>query len=533
MIINGKIVDFRQLAEELNLEDLQLGNDKELLSIFSQFDDGDKKLNKKELEKIFNVFQSLDNQDDGYEGLLTRGELEVGATKLGTNRNVLIKFIEKVTGANTKFLASSIVNQIKDASWFRNTEKVLSKINKNNVMDIIDEYDKQTNESLVDGIDQEAFLDINDVKKYICKPLADCAKEFGIEFDYENIDDLSALKSLINKTKEDIKTKTSNVCQTVVTEENGYIHEKEIINFNGKRTEAELIKDENGKLLTDTLTSYTESESGVVTVATKKISYFKNNYKELNLSYQYSQTGIEDYIIKNSYGNKFKNIRALKSKDPASCTQEEQKLIKQFDDLIKYVIEVGNEYGVDPNFIVAIIHQETTFDGMSERVTGNSGKGYMQVTGAPIRNYLGCTKADYKNNIYVYKEKYKDQIYGHEMKELLKSRGFDPDKATNDKEKERLAKDILNYLIKNKDADFNIRLGALILRDYQNDITNDNGNIKETAFDYNGNPVLQDKYSREVRDYYNTIRKDSIPEEERVDTTYKHTINKYDKILKE
>ena len=60
-----------------------------------------------------------------------------------------------------------------------------------------------------------------------------------------------------------------------------------------------------------------------------------------------------------------------------------------------------------------------------------------------------------------------------------------------------------------------------------------NGDIKTTVFDYNGNPALQHGHAREIKGYYDTLQKNSILEEEKIDTTYNYIVHKYDKIYKE
>ena len=95
---------------------------------------------------------------------------------------------------------------------------------------------------------------------------------------------------------------------------------------------------------------------------------------------------------------------------------------------------------------------------------------------------------------------------------------------------EELFKGELNLSGKNEDADFNIHIGTLVLRDYQNDKYSIPGNVKDTAYNYNGHPAYQSKYSNNVDRYYKTIIGASIPAEERVDTLYQYQVRKADDV---
>ena len=219
----------------------------------------------------------------------------------------------------------------------------------------------------------------------------------------------------------------------------------------------------------------------------------------------YNQYAIEEYVIngsKDKRGHKitrFEKIPEIREKALSERTKEEQNLLEEFNDMIENVIKSGVEYGVDPNAIIAIIQQEVAYDGTGDerKVTGKNGNGYMQITSAPVRDYLGQIK---KN---LYDDSTKDFVFGPEMKELLISRGFDPDKCPPEK-KGQLAEDIMAYLRDNKDYEFNIRMGALILRTKLN---SSNGNEKEAFKNYNGHPKNKLAYSGAVNKNYNTLKK--------------------------
>ena len=74
-----------------------------------------------------------------------------------------------------------------------------------------------------------------------------------------------------------------------------------------------------------------------------------------------------------------------------------------------------------------------------------------------------------------------------------------------------------------KNADFNIRLGTLVLRYYQNQKGGKNGNSRLAAYHYNGNPALQQAYARNVESFQAELR-DTIPEQERLNRTYSFQI---------
>lgn len=248
-------------------------------------------------------------------------------------------------------------------------------------------------------------------------------------------------------------------------------------------------------------TTRTSEKDGIVTVTVNKKHYGVNDVKSIDSEFQYDVSAIENYIIneaKDNYGNtirKFSEIPNIRNIPEEERTAEQKKILQEFDNLIKYVVDTGVDYGVDPKLVLSIIQQEVGFDGLSSRVVGVNGKGYMQLTSAPIKDFLG----------YGPDKKYhatKISQYGPEMAELLISRGFNVHDAKDNVSKERLYQEIMNYLIENKDPEFNIRLGTQVLAYYMN---KSEGDVRLAARNYNGNIQLRDKYADHVERYYDTL----------------------------
>ena len=233
-----------------------------------------------------------------------------------------------------------------------------------------------------------------------------------------------------------------------------------------------------------------------------------NIHKKVNgilVKFSYNKSSIEEYIINDSVdamGNKitrFSDIPDIRRKPFFIRTKDECRKLVEFNNMINLTIQVGLEYGIDPKLIVAIMQRETGYNGLSEDVVGKNGKGYMQLTSAPINDILGGYS---KNKKLYFEENLKIDKYGPEVEELLKSRGFDVDCPPE--QRKNLVEDIMNYLKNNKDIDFNIRLGTLILRYYLN---KSNGDIQLAAQNYNGNGKRGIKYAygRAVKNYYNKL----------------------------
>ena len=203
------------------------------------------------------------------------------------------------------------------------------------------------------------------------------------------------------------------------------------------------------------------------------------------VEFSYSRSAIEDYVI-NSDQSYFKDIKNIRNKPKNKLTEEDNKKLSEFNSMIDYVIESGVEYGVDPNLITSIIRREVKYNGNK---TGKNGQGYMQLTSIVIQDYLGLYEGKYYD--------LKDNKYGPELKELLLSRGFNPDVSAS--ERGKLAANIFNYLAENNDKEFNIRLGTLVLR---NQLNKNDGDAKMAAYHYNGNASLQKNYAAAVDKFY-------------------------------
>ena len=227
------------------------------------------------------------------------------------------------------------------------------------------------------------------------------------------------------------------------------------------------------------------------------------NGKDVKISY--NKASIENYIINeatDSAGQKLKyysDIYNIRQKPIILRTKEECRKLIEFNNMVNNAINAGVDYGVDPKLIFAIIQKEVGFNGLNDNVTNSSGKGYMQITRIPICDMLGGYT---KNGKVHYQYGLKTKQYGPELEELLICRGFNVNCPPE--EKETLEKNIIQYLKENKDGDFNIRLGTLILRYYLN---KSNGNIKLAAQKYNGNAKngIKYAYGKDINKYYNQM----------------------------
>lgn len=124
-------------------------------------------------------------------------------------------------------LADKLYNQIEGASINANTIKLLKQINPENVLFVLDAYNKKTKgkESLAQAIDDEWGLDATTVKEYICPALVKLAKNkniSGIYFgDYMKKQDIKSLNNWINNASTQIKTSLGvNLAETTVIKKN-------------------------------------------------------------------------------------------------------------------------------------------------------------------------------------------------------------------------------------------------------------------------------------------------------------------------
>ena len=232
----------------------------------------------------------------------------------------------------------------------------------------------------------------------------------------------------------------------------------------------------------------------------------KKTFNGKDIEFSYNQAALEDWVIHHGTdkdGNKikrFEDIPKIKEKSQEERTPDEQKLLNEFDNLIKYVIDAGVDYGVDPNLIIAIIQKETISFKSSN---SSAGGGYMQLTKKAIVDILG---GDEQNDGTIKWGEPKINKYGKEMETLLTQKGYDIYCAKNNKEE--LVKKIRIDIA--KDSEFNIRVATLYFRYILND---KNGDVKKAARKYNGNTNMasneqeqeQDLYARLVAKWYNEI----------------------------
>lgn len=271
------------------------------------------------------------------------------------------------------------------------------------------------------------------------------------------------------------------------------------IQKNGDTVNKTITDKTTGKVLLESNTEITQN-GDITNVKTHIKRYYGKKVYENEAEFQYNKELLEDYVINkgtDKNGNiikYFSEIPEIKNITPSDRTPEQEKLLKEFNDMINFAINSGIEYGVDPKLVIAIIQREVAFQGLSPKVVGENGNGYMQLTSAPIKDYLG----------YAGDKKYheiKENIYGPEMEELLLSRDFEPKSAKTQEEREALYQKIYDYLHSNKDPEFNIRFGTLVLRRYLN---KSKGNIKSAAIAYNGSSAKL-AYGAAVEDYHNKI----------------------------
>ena len=350
-------------------------------------------------------------------------------------------------------------------------------------------------------------------------------------------------KNLFSKKEEleDSSVETSKVLKeygaysitTVTTKTGNNLSVKQVIdNTNGNPRE-----EDSTIIETDNLKNYgdaeivmdnnfdTKSRNNNIDYKKRQQSYNKEITHKANFTY--NKEMLEDYIINeatDSKGNKlyFSDVKSIREILPEERTPEQIKLLNEFENFINYVLEAGNDYGVDPKQIIAIIQKEVGFDGSKK---GKNGNGYMQITTITVADMLNNLsyklRGTEKRGFYVEKTKYgkglKQDLYGSDIIELFNSRGFKLTNNMTKAEKDVLLGEVVTYLRKNTDPEFNIRLGTIILRAK---LLKNDGDFTEAARDYNGNGKIikgsrvKDDYAKKVIDFYDAVSKD-LPE-----TTY-------------
>ena len=436
---------------------------KEFQAWVNVFDENnDKKLSSAELKNMLSIFEKMDKNQDG---ALSDAELENGmaANKINTGYAGVKEQKKFVVEMFAKILANDLNKQIEGMSLNKNTIDRLKKINPANVYTVLREYNSlDKGKSLVKDIMAEwtlplvgTTMDANTVKDYICKPLVKHAKNLGLQVNESEYQDLNTPKDLdefVNTTMKKIQDYYIKYKPTVVD------------------------KDVNGK----------------------------------HVHFEYNKTLIEEYVINDAKASDghiityFKRIPEIREKSPANRNDEENKLLEEFDPLVKNIITAGEEYGVDPKFIFAIVQREVCFKGLNQlssgkknNVTGANGKGYTQITSITIVDILGGQRINGKN---VYKTDANNlKKYGPEMEQLLKSKGFNP--SCKKEQKQAEFEKIWQYIKDNEDPEFNIRFGTLLLRYH---LRKSNGNIEIAARNYNGSDH-KIAYGKAVDNFYNTL----------------------------
>lgn len=119
---------------------------------------------------------------------------------------------ERNTDKMHKKIAKDILNQIEGVTLNNKTTlKKLSQINSNNAAEVISEYKKISNRDLAtDILDEWSILnklDIQTIKKYLCKPLKEQALSLKLApISYDKINDTDELNEYIKNLSEQIQT---------------------------------------------------------------------------------------------------------------------------------------------------------------------------------------------------------------------------------------------------------------------------------------------------------------------------------------
>ncbi len=107
-------------------------------------------------------------------------------------------------------IAKQLYDQISGPSMNKNTIAILKKIGKNNAAQVVIEYKKIAGQTLADAIDEEWGLDVETIKRYICKPLIEQAKEMNMlwaesaEDEYKCLTNMDSVNRFISKWADNI-----------------------------------------------------------------------------------------------------------------------------------------------------------------------------------------------------------------------------------------------------------------------------------------------------------------------------------------
>ena len=140
-------------------------------------------------------FTKLSEALSGKNQLIGNDTIQIYSYKLNGKRITTTNQNEKIAG--------KIFNQIQGLSLKKNTLKTLQQINEQNILDVINEYNKiSPDETLADAILSEWGLGSEALRTYIAEPLAKYAGNKGLTETAlpENTLDIKELKTYINST---------------------------------------------------------------------------------------------------------------------------------------------------------------------------------------------------------------------------------------------------------------------------------------------------------------------------------------------
>lgn len=175
-----------------------------------------------------------------------------------------IETIEKDAKKIAQELVDAIYEKGKIPYDNRKTLALLEKITPENVAYVVREYQRLTHDTLANAIDDELGLDITTVKQYLCQPLVEQAKKFGLKIkssDYQSIDDVYKLGQWIERVSNDVRIAMEKVLDknagdvSESRQNNGTV--ERVITNHPKFKEAGIskiveIRDSNGEVISST-----------------------------------------------------------------------------------------------------------------------------------------------------------------------------------------------------------------------------------------------------------------------------------------
>ena len=182
-----------------------------------------------------------------------------------------------------KDLAQMIFYQISGLSFNKKTIALLDMITKDNVAEVITEYQKLSkNNSLMKDIDEEYGLDINTVKEYIGKKLVEQAKILGVNLDglrsLEKITDIDELNDLLKIISQKVKT-----CQDSIKKAEKIISENTLQSLKKQYpSDKYYIVENEHKLGTKTYKVHSKKDDSSVKFILVQDDYLSVNYYDNN-----------------------------------------------------------------------------------------------------------------------------------------------------------------------------------------------------------------------------------------------------------